>query len=157
RGVLAEECAQGLSTFFQQRRAQNKAVAQANHPLKDTALRNPDSAFADVPNWPYMPQWRSNLPALGGLRMAVVDEGPRNAPVTWLCLHGAACWGCSFCHWVPHCLQAGHRVVVPDLPGFGRSDQPKRDKAHSAEGHIEVLQQLVQQMDLRHVVLVGEG
>lgn len=157
RGVLAQECAAVLAQFFQQRRAQNKAVALANHPLKDTALRNPDSAFADLPEWPYAPQWRSDLPALGGLRMAVVDEGPRDATLTWLCLHGAASWGYAFRHLVAQWLQAGHRVVLPDLPGFGRSDQPKRDKAHTAQWHLQVLHELVQDLDLHQVALVGEG
>ncbi|WP_455554113.1 tRNA adenosine(34) deaminase TadA [Comamonas kerstersii] len=157
RGVLAEECAAVMAAFFQQRRAQQRAVALANHPLKDTALRHPDSAFADLPDWPYAPQWRSDLPALGGLRMAVVDEGPRNASMTWLCLHGAASWGYGFRHLVVQWLVAGDRVVVPDLPGFGRSDQPKRDKAHTADGHVQLLQELVQAMDLHQVVLVGEG
>jgi len=81
QGVLADECAAMLAHFFQQRRAQNKAVALANHPLKDTALRNPEAAFAGLPDWPYAPHWRSDLPALGGLRMAVVDEGPPDAPL----------------------------------------------------------------------------
>ena len=157
RGVLADECAAAMATFFQQRRVANRAQALANHPLKDTALRHPDSMFADLPHWPYVPQWRSGLPALQGLRMAVVDEGPRNAPLTWLCLHGAASWGYAFRYGLPQLVQAGHRVVVPDWPGFGRSDQPKRDKAHSAAWHTQLLQELVQDMDLRHMVLVGEG
>ncbi len=157
RGVLADECAALLSEFFQQRRAAHKVQALANHPLKDTALRNPDSAFADLPGWPYPPQWHSDLPALGGLRMAVVDEGPRDAPITWLCLHGAASWGASFASALPHWLQAGQRVVVPDLPGFGRSDQPKRDKAHTADWHVQVLRALVERLDLHNVVLVGQG
>lgn len=156
-GVLAEECAAVLAEFFQQRRAQNKAVALANHPLKDTALRHPDSAFADLPDWRYVPHWRSDLPALSGLRMAVVDKGPNNAPLTWLCLHGAASWSYSFRYLMAPWLAAGHRVVVVDLPGFGRSDQPKRDQAHTAQGHIQVLCELVQAMDLHNVVLVGEG
>ena len=157
RGILAEECRGLLAGFFQQRRAQNKALALARHPLKDTALRNPASAFADLPDWPYLPQWRSDLPALAGLRMAVVDEGPRDAQQTWLCLHGAASWGYAFRHLVAQWLQAGHRVVVPDLPGFGRSDQPKRDKVHTPQWHIQTLQELVHAMGLQQVVLVGEG
>lgn len=157
RGVLADECAAAMASFFQQRRVANRAQALANHPLKDTALRNPDSLFTDLPHWLYAPKWRSDLPALQGLRLAVVDEGPRDAPLTWLCLHGAASWGYAFKHGLPHWLQAGHRVMVPDLPGFGRSDQPKRDKAHSAAWHAQLLQELVQAMDLRHVVLVGQS
>lgn len=157
RGVLADECAAVLAQFFQERRAANKAKTLASHPLKDTALRHPDSVFADAPGWPYPPQWRSDLPALGGWRMAVVDEGPRDAPLTWLCLHAAASWGYSFAHALPHWLQAGQRVVVPDLPGFGRSDQPKRDKAHTADWHVQVLRELLEQLDVHRLVLVGQG
>ena len=157
RGVLAEECAALMADFFQQRRRQQKALARANHPLQDTALRHPESVFADLAGWPYTPQWHSDWPTLGGLRMAVVDEGPKDAAQTWLCLHGAASWGVAFAQAVPVLLAAGHRVLVPDLPGFGRSDQPKRDKAHSVQGHIHVLRALVEQLGLQRVVLWGLG
>jgi pimeloyl-ACP methyl ester carboxylesterase len=45
-------------------------------------------------------------------------------------------------------------VVAPDLPGFGKSDKPKKDTAHSFSWHRQVLLELVQRLDLRHVVLV---
>ena len=155
RGVLADECAALMAEFFQQRRKEKKA--QEPHPLKDWALRNPGEAFANLPHWSWQPQWRSDLPALQGLRMAVVDEGPSNAPVTWLCLHASPGWGYQFRHLLPGLLAAGHRVVVPDLPGFGRSDQPKKDKQHSAQWHQQWLAELVRALDLRSVVLVGQG
>ena len=155
RGVLADECAAVMAAFFQQRRKEKKALEP--HPLKDWALRNPDEAFASLPHWPWQPQWRSDLLALQGLRMAVVDEGPANAPLTWLCLHGSPGWGYQFRHVLPDLLAAGHRVVVPDLPGFGRSDQPKKDKQHSAPWHQQLLAELVQALDLRSVVLLGQG
>lgn len=155
RGVLADECAAVMAAFFQQRRKEKKALEP--HPLKDWALRNPDEAFANLPHWPWQPQWRSDLPALQGLRMAVVDEGPSNAPLTWLCLHGSPGWGYQFRHVLPELLAAGHRVVVPDLPGFGRSDQPKKDKQHSAPWHRQLLAELVQALDLHSVVLLGQG
>ena len=157
RGVLADECAAVMAGFFQQRRAAQKVQALANHPLKDTALRHPDSAFVNLPHWSYAPKWISHLPALQGLRMAVVDEGAADAPRTWLCLHGAASWGYAFRHLASQWLAAGHRIVIPDLPGFGRSDQPKRDKAHTAQWHVQVLSELVHSLDLQQVVLVGEG
>lgn len=155
RGVLADECAAVMAAFFQQRRKEKKALEP--HPLKDWALRNPDEAFASLPHWPWQPQWRSDLPALQGLRMAVVDEGPSNAPLTWLCLHGSPGWGYQFRHVLSELLAAGHRVVVPDLPGFGRSDQPKKDKQHSAPWHRQLLAELVQALDLHSVVLLGQG
>lgn len=157
RGVLAEECAALMADFFKQRRAQNKA--QQPHPLKDVALRKPDSAFdaAQLADWPWQPQWRSDLPALDGLRLAVVDEGPADAPLTWLCLHGCPAWGYVFRHVLPVLVAQGHRVVVPDLVGFGRSDQPKKDKAITAETYVQQLVQLLSAMDLRNMVLLGQG
>jgi tRNA(adenine34) deaminase len=55
---------------------------------------------------------------------------------------------------IPVFLQAGGRVVAPDLVGFGKSDKPKRDDAHSFEWHRQVLLELVERLDLRDIVLV---
>lgn len=155
RGVLAEECSALMAEFFQQRRKEKKALEP--HPLKDWALRNPAKAFADLPCWSWQPQWHSDLSALNGLRLAVVDEGPASAPQTWLCLHGCPGWGYEFRHLLPGLLAAGHRVVVPDLPGFGCSDQPKKDRQHTAQWHQQIIAELIRSLDLQHVVLLGHG
>lgn len=84
-------------------------------------------------------------------------RGPGHAPLTWLCLHGSPGWGYQFRHVLPELLAAGHRVVVPDLPGFGRSDQPKKDRQHSAHWHVQVLAELVQALNLHSVMLLGQG
>ena len=55
---------------------------------------------------------------------------------------------------IPVFLGAGGRVVAPDLVGFGKSDKPKRDSAHSFTWHRQVLLEFVERMDLRNVVLV---
>jgi tRNA(adenine34) deaminase len=44
--------------------------------------------------------------------------------------------------------------VAPDLIGFGRSDKPKKDSAHSFAWHRQVLLELVERLDLRNAVLV---
>ncbi|QXZ10520.1 tRNA adenosine(34) deaminase TadA [Comamonas sp. Y33R10-2] len=155
RGVLADECAALMAEFFQQRRKEKKALEP--HPLKDWALRNPAQVFDDLPHWPWQPKWRSDLPALKGLRLAVVDEGTASAPLTWLCLHGSPGWGYEFRHVMPALLAAGHRIVVPDLPGFGRSDQPKKDSLHSAQWHQQIIAELVHTLDLHQVVLLAHG
>ncbi len=155
RGVLADECAALMAEFFQQRRKEKKA--QEPHPLKDWALRNSNESFSNLPDWQWLPQWRSDLPALQGLRMAVVDEGAQNAPLTWLCVHGSPAWGYAFRQMLPQFLAAGHRVVVPDLPGFGRSDQPKKESRHSAQWHVQILRELVQALDLRNVVICAQA
>lgn len=150
-GVLADACGALLSDFFRQRRAQQKLVA---HPLREDALRTPDARFADLPGYAWSPRYVSDLPSLAGLRLHHLDEGPRDAPRTWLCLHGNPAWSYLYRRMIPVFTAAGDRVVAPDLIGFGRSDKPKRDGFHGFEWHRRVLIELVERLDLRRVVLV---
>lgn len=150
-GVLAAECGALLSEFFRDRRLQARAVA---HPLREDALRTPDERFASLPGHPWPPRYLSDLPSLAGLRLHYVDEGPPGAPRTWLCLHGNPAWSYLYRKMIPLFLAAGDRVVAPDLVGFGRSDKPKREAAHSFRWHREVLLELVERLDLQDVVLV---
>ncbi|MDR1969306.1 MAG: tRNA adenosine(34) deaminase TadA [Burkholderiaceae bacterium] len=145
--VLADECAALLREFFQQRRG-NLA------PLRDDALRTPESAFANLPDYPWPPHYVSDLPALDGLRLHYLDEGPSDASLTWLCLHGNPAWSYLYRHMIPVFAAAGHRVIAPDMIGFGKSDKPKKERAHSFSWHRDVLLQLIERLDLRRVVLV---
>ena len=146
-GVLADDCAALLREFFRPRRV------NAN-PLREDALRTPDSAFVDLPGYPWAPHYVSDLPALDGLRLHYLDEGPQDAPRTWLCLHGNPSWSYLYRHMIPVFLAAGDRVVAPDLIGFGRSDKPKKEAPHSFGWHRQVLLELVERLDLQRIVLV---
>lgn len=150
-GVLAAECGDLLGEFFRGRRLQARAVA---HPLREDALRTPDERFATLPGYPWQSRYLADLPSLAGLRLHYVDEGPPGAPRTWLCLHGNPSWSYLYRKMIPVFLAAGDRVVAPDLIGFGRSDKPKREAAHSFRWHREVLLELVERLDLHDVVLV---
>jgi tRNA(adenine34) deaminase len=55
---------------------------------------------------------------------------------------------------IPVFLAAGHRVVAPDLVGFGRSDKPKKESAHGFTWHRQVLLELVERLDLQRIALV---
>ena len=156
-GVLAEECAALLGAFFARRRQQQRTAALAAHPLREDALRTPDARFAGLPDCSWAPHYASDLPALAGLRLHWLDEGRQDAPLTWLCLHGSAGASCLYRHVVPVFTAAGHRVVAPDLVGFGKSDKPKKEAFHTLDWHRQVLQELVERLDLRRVVLVLEG
>lgn len=146
-GVLARECAALLQAFFKPRRANP-------NPLRDDALRTPDAAVAELPGYPWAPHFLSDLPALAGLRLHHLDEGPRDAPITWLCLHGNPTWSYLYRHMIPVWTAAGHCVVAPDLIGFGKSDKPRKPSAHRFGWHRQVLLELVERLDLRRVVLV---
>ena len=150
-GVLAQDCGRLLSDFFRTRRRDARMAAR---PLREDALRTPDDRFAGLPGYPWPPHYLDDLPALSGLRMHYLDEGPRHPSRTWLCLHGNPSWSYIYRRMIPVFLAAGDRVVAPDLVGFGRSDKPKRDAAHTFAWHRQVLLEFVDRLDLRNVVLV---
>lgn len=146
-GVRAEECAQLLKDFFKPRRINTD-------PLREDALRTPESAFADLPDYPWAAHYVNDLPSITGLRMHYLDEGPRNADVTWLCLHGNPAWSYLYRKMIPVFSEAGDRVVAPDMIGFGKSDKPKKDSFHQFETHRQALLELIERLDLQRIVLV---
>ena len=167
-GFAAEFTAESgalLQNFFQQRRAQQQQEARMNHPLRDDALRTPDSAFAGLPDYPWQPKYLSDLPSLQGLRMHYLDIGQDVSPsaglssgqggqTTWLCLHGNPSWSYIYRKMIPTFLAAGGRVVAPDLVGFGKSDKPKKDAFHTFSWHRQALLELVERLDLQNITLV---
>ncbi|MDQ1360792.1 MAG: haloalkane dehalogenase [Acidimicrobiaceae bacterium] len=113
-------------------------------------VRTPDDRFALVPGFPYVPHYVDvSDDEGGGLRVAYIDEGPVDArPV--LLMHGEPSWSFLYRTMIPGLLQAGLRVVVPDLVGFGRSDKPTADGDYSYARHVEWMRSLLfDQLDLR--------
>lgn len=151
-GVLATECGVLLQTFFRTRRDEAREQAE---PLRDDALRTPDARFVALPDWPWAPNYRSDLLAANGWRLHFVDEGPRNAELAVVALHGAGQWGYLYRHLIAALVALDRpRVLVPDLIGFGRSDKPKRDAVHQLAWHAAVLRAWVMQLGLQRVLLL---
>ncbi len=146
-GVLADDCGRLLKDFFKPRRFNTD-------PVREDALRTPDAAFAGLPDYPWAPKYVNDLPSIPGLRMHYLDEGPEDSEVTWLCLHGNPAWSYLYRKMIPVWLAAGHRVVAPDLIGFGKSDKPKKDSFHQFETHRQSLLDLITRLELQRVVLV---
>lgn len=153
-GVLADECAAVLLAFFQKRR---DVTRQNSSPVREDAVRTPDTRFDRLTDYPWAAHYVSDLPALAGLRMHYLDEGPRDAPLTYLCLHDDSAWSYSYRKMIPVFLAAGSRVVAPDLIGFGKSDKPKKEGAHTIAWHRQVLLELVERLGLKNVVLVVQN
>ena len=150
-GVLAAEAGALLSNFFKALRQEARTAVQL---LRDDALRTPEHRFDQLPGYPWAPHYVQDLPSLKGWRMHYVDEGPLDAMRTWLCLHGNPAWSYLYRKMIPVFAAAGDRVLAPDLVGFGRSDKPKKEGAHSFSWHRQVLLEFVEQLDLRNIVLV---
>ncbi len=120
-------------------------------------LRTPDDRFHDLPDFPYTPSYSEVSDDDGGtLRMAWVEDGPADAdPV--LMLHGEPSWSFLYRKMIPVLTTAGHRVICPDLVGFGRSDKPAGITDHSYARHVEWVRELVfDVLDLHRVTLVGQ-
>lgn len=115
------------------------------------ALRTPDERFEGLPGFPFAPHYLT----VDGLRMHYLDEGP-SAAAPVLLLHGEPTWSYLYRHMIPVLVEAGHRVVVPDLIGFGKSDKPRRIEDYSYARHVSWLKDLVVQLDLRDITLFGQ-
>ncbi len=118
------------------------------------ALRTPDERFAVLPGFPFTPHYVEDLPGYEGLRMHYVDEGPGDADVTFLCLHGEPTWSYLYRKMIPVFTAAGHRVLAPDHFGFGRSDKPTREETYTFDFHRDAMLRFVESLDLRNVCLV---
>lgn len=111
-------------------------------------FRTPDARFENLPDFPFSP----NYIELDGLRFHYVDEGPRDGSVVLL-LHGEPTWSYLYRHMIPPLVAAGHRVIAPDLMGFGRSDKPARTEDHTHQRHVAQMRALVVALDLNDITL----
>jgi haloalkane dehalogenase len=112
-------------------------------------LRTPDERFASLPGYPFAPHYAE----VAGLRIHYVDEGsPSAAPV--LLLHGEPSWSYLYRKMIPPLAAAGHRVVAPDLIGFGRSDKPAAREDYTYQRHVDWMAGLLDALDLRDISLV---
>ena len=111
-------------------------------------LRTPEARFENLAGYPFAPRYVE----LDGLRVHYVDEGPRGAaPV--LLLHGEPSWSYLYRTMIPGLLAAGHRVVAPDLVGFGRSDKPAAREDYSYQRHVDWMRGVIRALDLRGITL----
>jgi haloalkane dehalogenase len=106
-----------------------------------TELSLPESVRAQ---WPYQPRFAR----VNGWRMHYVDEGAGDPIVL---LHGNPTWGFLYRDFVGPLTKAGHRVIIPDMIGFGLSEKPTREDAHSLDGHIANLTALLRGLDLTRI------
>ncbi len=118
-------------------------------PLRTDALRTPDARFANLPGYSF----RAHYADVDGYRVHYVDEGnPEAAPV--LMLHGEPSWSYLYRKMIPIVADAGHRVIAPDLIGFGKSDKPKLKETHTYAFQVAAITELIEDLDLRNITLV---
>jgi len=121
--------------------------------LRDGVLRTPEERFADISDYQWQPRYLEVEP---GLWMAYIDAGPRDATDTVLLLHGEPMWGYLYRKMVGPLEAAGHRVIVPDLIGFGRSDKPTDPEAYTYSTHAAWVRSLIDALDLQRITFFGQ-
>lgn len=99
-------------------------------------VRTPDDRFVDLPGYPFEPNYVEIDDLDGGtLRVHYLDEGPADGPVTLL-MHGEPSWSYLYRTMIPPLVDAGRRVIAPDLVGFGRSDKPTEQSDYTYARHV---------------------
>lgn len=116
--------------------------------------RTPDERFTGLPGFAFAPNYTDTLPGYEGLRVHYVDEGPKEARHTFLCLHGQPTWSYLYRKMIPVFRETGARVIAPDWLGFGRSDKPVEDGVYTFGFHRNMMLALIRQLDLTQITLV---
>lgn len=117
-------------------------------------LRTPDERFAGLDGFDFTPHYSEVADREDGTRLRIhhLDEGPLDAaPV--LLMHGEPSWCYLYRRFVPDLVARGHRVVAPDLVGFGRSDKPARRDDYTYERHVQWMSDWLTQLDLTGITL----
>lgn len=95
----------------------------------------------------------SRFATVDGMRLHYLDEG--DGPVIWM-MHGMPMWSYLYRKLIPPLVQAGYRCFVPDLMGFGLSDKPDDEHAHSVQRHVAMMTELIARLGLRDMVVMGQ-
>jgi haloalkane dehalogenase len=101
----------------------------------------------ELPDYP----WTSTFRDWEGLRLAHLDEGD-GPPVVFM--HGEPTWSFLWRKVIPPVIDAGFRCIVPDLPGFGRSDKPDDLGWYTYDRHAAAISALVSELDVRGGTMV---
>src|SRR5665213_2350844 len=121
-------------------------------------VRTPDERFVDLPDFSFVTKYVDVVDPTSSeaLRMAYLDEGPSERDVVLL-LHGEPTWSYLYRFMIPGLVAAGHRVIAPDLIGFGRSDKPSNRREYTFARHVEWTRELLfDHLDLSGVTFFGQ-
>ena len=120
-------------------------------------VRTPDEHFAKLPDYPFAANYVDIDDTDGGtLRVHYLDEGPADGPVV-LAMHGEPSWSYLYRKMIPQLVEAGLRVIAPDLVGFGKSDKPTEQTDYTYARHVAWMQAaIIDHLDLTGATFFGQ-
>ena len=71
-----------------------------------------------------------------------------------LCLHGQPFWSYLYRKMIPIFVDAGYRVIAPDMTGFGKSDKPTQRDSYTYARHVVWSRALIETLGLQDITLV---
>jgi len=130
---------------------ENKISLEGLNVVAPGIIRTPEERFVNLEDYPFQP----NYMMIDGVRIHYLDEGPREADPIIL-MHGLPTWSYLYRKMIPIFVEAGHRVIVPDMVGFGKSDKYIEKKSYSYLNHKELMKKLFINLDLNNITLMGQ-
>ena len=121
------------------------------------SVRTPDECFANLADWPYEPVYTTVSAGDGTtdtLRVAHYETGPADGATTILVMHGEPSWSYLYRKMMSAFVAKGHRVIAPDLVGFGRSDKPMQTSDYTYERHVAWMNEWLRTNDFSNLTLV---
>ena len=118
-------------------------------------LKNNNSDLENLNQWKYKPKYISVETEYGEINIHYVDEGSENTN-TVLLLHGEPTWGYLYRNFIDPLVEKGLRVVVPDLPGFGKSDKLSKREGYTYEKFVKWMDVWLNEIDLNNITFFGQ-
>ena len=118
-------------------------------------LQNNPSDFEGIKEWDYKEHFYTLNTEYGDLRIHYVDEGTENDK-TVLLLHGEPDWGYIYRKFIDPLVENNLRVIVPDLPGFGKSDKLSERTAYTYEKYVAWMNAWLRDLNLNNITLFGQ-
>ena len=115
-------------------------------------LKTDLTLFENLSDWKYKENFTTVMSEFGELDIHFVDENSTSDECVLL-LHGNPTWGYLYRNMIEPLKENGYRVVVPDLPGFGKSDKFSVRYNYSYEGFVDWMSQFIENTDLKNITL----
>ena len=118
-------------------------------------LKNDPSDFEGLKEWEYKEHFYTLKTEYGDMNIHYIDEGS-SSENTVLLLHGEPDWGYIYRKFIDPLVAAGARVVVPDLPGFGKSDKLSERSSYTYEKYVNWMETWMKDLKLNNITLFGQ-
>ena len=110
------------------------------------------SLFQNIVGWDFKENFFPVLSEFGEINVHYVDEN-KDAEEVVLLMHGNPTWGYLYRNMINPLKESGYRVIVPDLPGFGKSDKFSIRYNYTYEGFVDWMSQFVIGLDIKNITL----